>query len=97
MKPTKLDFTGKSTAGIVTVDDAVYAPDGRGYYYLFSANWRVTTDAEIPLPNFRSAERWQLMAMSEDGEDILMIIPGCRIRAWMYSLKSPGGSCYTVD
>ncbi len=67
-------------AGILTLNNWTMAPNGDSYLYFFNANWKLVTDGMWPLPNFRSAEKWQLVATNGAGI-VLAIFPGCMVKA----------------
>lgn len=88
MKGFKIPTTGRVlTSGIVTVAAWTMADDGEKYLYFWCDRWEIFTDKMMPVPGFRSSEKWQLAAIVN--RDILMLIPGCQVKAWTYSAKCP--------
>lgn len=78
---------GVLTAGIVSLTAWTMAPDGERYLHFWCDRWEIFTDKMMPLPGFRSSEKWQLAAVV--GKDIVMFLPGCQVKAWMYSAECP--------
>jgi hypothetical protein len=74
-------------SGIVTTSDWTCGPNGEQYRHFYSEKWRIVTDAQMPIEKFRSAEHWCLMAY--DGPVVEMIIPGCRVNAWVRTEQPP--------
>ena len=58
-------------------------PDEDTHMYLWAPEWRVLTADDTPphLPAFR--EPWTLAAIVDD--EIVMLIPGSQVRAWIAS------------
>ncbi len=75
-------------SGTVTSYSWTMAPDGETYLYFFCANWKLITDGMWPLPNFRSAEKWQLAATDGQG-NVLALFPGCSVKAIAMSKVAP--------
>jgi hypothetical protein len=69
------------TAGVLTVNDWLHAPDGNTYKAIWSPRWEIVTDAEMPVASFRSGERWHAVAVVAGAA--VVIIPGCRVHAWV--------------
>lgn len=84
-----------TVSGIITLLNWTMAPDGRRYLFFWSKRWQIVTDAEMPVSNFRSSERWQMVALAKNGE-VLAVFPGCQVKAWLRRDQSPGSSveCY---
>lgn len=73
--------------GVVTVADWTMATNGKRYICFWCGHWRVVPDKQMPIDGFKSSEKWTLFAIV-DG-DVVMAIPGCQIKAWVRSDKSP--------
>lgn len=82
-----------SVPGLVSVVNWTMAPDGHKYMFFWSRRWQVITDQEMPIPNFRSSERWQMIAVSP-GSDVLAVFPGCQVKAWIRCDAPPPLDCY---
>lgn len=82
-----------SIPGLITVLNWTMAPDGEKYLFFWAARWQITTDSEMPIENFRSSERWQLIAISPDSE-VLAVFPGCQVKAWIRCKTPPGMGCF---
>jgi len=87
--------------GIVTLYNWVMMSDGRVYLYLFCSDWRVLTDKMIPIPGFRSGEKWQLHGYV-DGQPAV-VIPGCKVNHFAICGACPARAgrkaheCFNVD
>lgn len=75
-------------SGVITMNNWTMAPDGETYLYFFSPRWKIVTDGMWPLPNFRSAEKWQAIPANADGE-ALAILPGCGVKALLVCAAAP--------
>jgi hypothetical protein len=82
-------FALTDSAGLVSLSDHMVMPDGSIYQFLYSERWDVITDKQMPVPNFHSAERWQLLAWNEDRTLVLAVIPGCNVKGWVRSSRCP--------
>ncbi len=85
----------ESVPGLITVANWTMAPDGHKYMFFWASRWQIMTDREIPVPNFRSSERWQMIAVSETGE-VLAVFPGCQVKAWVRCVVPPPLDCYVL-
>jgi len=79
--------------GLITVMNWTMAPDGRKYLYFWASRWQIITDAEIPVENFRSSERWQLIAVASDSQ-VMAVFPGCQVKAWIRCDAPPSTDCF---
>lgn len=70
-------------SGVISVNDWTMAHDGQEYRYFFCNRWRIVTDKETMIEGFRSSEKWQLHALSEDGV-LLAVFPGCQVKAFVF-------------
>lgn len=67
-------------SGVITMNNWMMAPDGETYLYFFSSSWKIVTDGMWPLPNFRSGEKWQAIAVDDD-LNALALFPGCGVKS----------------
>ena len=67
--------------GIVTLNGFIAMQNGEEYRYLWSSDWRIQTDKQMPIENFRSSEHWQMIA--HWGGDPVVVIPGCQVNAFV--------------
>lgn len=79
--------------GIITVINWTLAPDGHRYIFFWAKRWQIITDADIPIDKFHSSERWQLIAISKEG-NVMAVFPGCQVKAWIKCDEKPPGDCY---
>ena len=84
----------ESVPGIITLVNWTMAPDGHKYLFFWAPRWQVTTDREIPIENFHSSERWQLIAVGANS-DVLAVFPGCQVKAWIRCSDPPTIDCYS--
>ena len=82
-----------SVSGVISVVNWTMAPDGQRYMFFWSPRWQVITDDQIPINNFRSSERWQLVAVTQTSE-VLAVFPGCQVKAWIRCNVPPPVDCY---
>lgn len=91
-------------SGVVTTSDYVTDENGDQFNSFYCSNWEVITDKENPLAtDFRSGERWQLVAYRpypepKIGEPIpgphpkvAAFFPGCRIMGFVQTDAAPAG------
>ena len=78
-----MDFKGEDLprAGVITTGNYILASDGDQYRAFWCKEWLLVTDKEFPVPNFRSSERWEMMAM--DGQKVLAVFPGCEVKGFV--------------
>lgn len=75
-------------SGVISMDNWIMAPDGETYLYFFSPRWKIVTDPMWPLPNFRSGEKWQAIAVDDD-LNALALFPGCVVKSILVSSTPP--------
>ena len=76
------------TSGVVTTVNWTMAKDGLKYWYFYCDRWEIITDKEMPVYNFRSVGKWQMVAVDAHG-DVLAIFPGCQVKAWIVCADMP--------
>lgn len=83
-----------NTAGIVTVNNWMLAPNGGKYLHFWCKEWVIVPDKNMPVEGFHSAEKWSLFARV--GDRSVMAIPGCRVAGWSACDAPPPdiGDCY---
>ena len=69
---------GEYHLGVVSVNDHLVLPDGT-YRNAFYGLLRLLPDAEIG-KGFRSSERWSVAVYAEPDGNVVVLIPGCRVR-----------------
>jgi len=77
----------KNSTGIVTLFNWTMMPNEEKYLYVWCKEWKVITDREVPVENFHSSEKWQLLGIVN--EEIVCIIPGCQVKAWVRRSSPP--------
>lgn len=85
--PFKFQLEGKTTSGVVTLSDWGRMPTGEQHNAIWAERWVIIPDKAVPLDGFKSAEHWSLAAVV--GDDVLLLIPGCKVHLWAYCEKPP--------
>jgi len=73
--------------GLITLLNWIIMPDGDEYKYIWCSSWKIITDKQFPLDNFRSSEKWQLLGLR--GKQVVCVIPGCQVAGWIMCKKPP--------
>jgi hypothetical protein len=96
MKPIPVPPLGDAlTSGIVSLSNWTMMPDGDTYLYVWCDRWEIITDGQVPVENFRSAEKWQLLAVA--GGEVLAVVPGCQVKGWAFAARPPASrACYRI-
>ena len=79
--------------GIVTVDEWQLMPDGNEYVHIFCNKWQLHIERDLPIEMFRSMKNVTLLGI-DDNNIIKLIIPGDRIRGFVYCDKCPESKRY---
>lgn len=83
----RLDQITAGMPGIVTTKDWMYTTTGDMKKAFWSRKWFIVTDAQMPIENFKSTEKWTLIGVDTNNE-IVMLIPGCMVAGFV-SCKTP--------
>jgi hypothetical protein len=75
------------TTGVISLTQWCMAPDGMQYIYFFHDAWKILTDKNMPVEDFRSAERWSLAAYKN--HEIIALFPGCKITGYIKCDRKP--------
>lgn len=81
------DWKMDDMPGVVTLSTWTMTPEGGTAMYLWCANWVVVPDKAMPVEGFKSTEKWTLFGIVNGR--VRIAIPGCQIKAWMYTMKCP--------
>lgn len=83
--------------GVVCTTDWRTAPDGDQYRTFWSPSWQMLTEAQaakdlgLSESTFCSERdtKWALVAIV--GSEVVMVLPGCEVKAWIKTAACPGG------
>lgn len=73
---------------VITVSHWTMGPTGETFLHFWAHKWRILTDKSVPLENFHSSEKWQLVGL-DNLNKIKIIIPGCQIHGMSICKEAP--------